>query len=56
MSATASVSTSPAKKKHKNKDYSNTIRVFDPQDGYRLRADSICFKDETKNEVNKQNE
>ena len=48
MSAVASVQPTPKKKK--NKDYSNTIRVFD-KDGYRLRADSVCFKDDSKQEV-----
>lgn len=38
------------KKKKKNKDYSNTIRVYD-LDGYRLRADALIFKDEHKQEV-----
>lgn len=37
-------------KKKSNKDYSNVTRVYD-SDGYRLRADALCFKDESKVEV-----
>ena len=40
----------PKKKKKSNKDYSKVTRVYD-SDGYRLRSDALCFKDESKQEV-----
>ena len=40
----------PSPKKKSTKDYSRVTRVYDT-DGYRLRADALCFKDEQKQEV-----
>ena len=40
----------PGQKNKKNKDYSSTTRIYD-SDGYRLRSDALCFKDERKQEV-----
>ena len=37
-------------KKAGNKDYSQTVRLFD-KDGYRKRADCICFRDSSRKEV-----
>ena len=51
MSDEASAELLTPKKKKAFKDNSQVIRVFD-SDGYRLRSDALCFKDENKREVN----
>ena len=40
----------PKRNSKSNKDYSSVTRVYD-SDGYRLRSDALCFKDEHKQEV-----
>ena len=50
MSVKESVQLPVVTKKKSNKDYSCITRVYDT-DGYRLRADAVCFRDEGKQEV-----